>query len=88
MSWTKYGFGKTHARVRSPVEWARKGDPRAAGSLATTVGIGEALSTMLGGQLIQHVGFHASFLGLAAVTALAFGTLWIAIPETLRRRLL
>ncbi len=57
----------------------------AAGSLATTVGIGAALSTTLGGQLIQHIGFDVSFLGLAAVALLAFAMLWFAIPETLHR---
>jgi MFS family permease len=55
----------------------------AAGSLAAMVGIGAALSTTVGGQLIQHAGFHASFLGLAAVAAVAFTLLWIAVPETL-----
>lgn len=57
----------------------------AAGTLATMVGIGAALSTTLGGQLIQHIGFRASFLGLAAVAVCAFSMLWFAIPETLHR---
>src|SRR6204780_2328297 len=39
----------------------------AAGSLATMVGIGAAVSTTVGGLLIQHWGYRVSFLGLASV---------------------
>jgi MFS family permease len=56
----------------------------AAGSLATMVGIGAAVSTTIGGLLIQHFGYRASFLGLAAIALFAFVMLWFAIPETLR----
>jgi MFS family permease len=55
----------------------------AAGSLATMVGIGAAMSTTIGGVLIQHLGYRASFLGLAGIALFAFTTLWFAIPETL-----
>jgi MFS family permease len=55
----------------------------ASGSLATMVGIGAALSNSVGGLLIQHFGYHASFLGLACIATLALTLLWIAIPETL-----
>jgi MFS family permease len=55
----------------------------AAGSLATMVGVGAALSTTIGGVLIQHLGYRASFLGLAGIALLAFAVLWFAIPETL-----
>jgi MFS family permease len=55
----------------------------AAGSLATMVGIGAALSTTIGGLLIQHLGYRASFLGLGGIALLAFAVLWFAIPETL-----
>jgi MFS family permease len=55
----------------------------AAGSLATMVGIGAALSTTIGGLLIQHLGYGASFLGLSAIALLAFAVFWFAIPETL-----
>jgi MFS family permease len=57
----------------------------AAGSLATMVGIGAAASTTFGGVLIQHLGYRASFLGLAGVAFLAFTLLWFAVPETLPR---
>jgi MFS family permease len=55
----------------------------AAGSLATTVGVGAAASTTIGGVLIQHLGYHASFLALAGIAAVAFVLLSVAIPETL-----
>jgi len=55
----------------------------AAGSLATMVGIGAAASTTFGGVLIQHFGYRASFLGLAAIALLACALLWLAVPETL-----
>jgi predicted MFS family arabinose efflux permease len=54
----------------------------AAGALATMVGIGAALSNTIGGQLIQHLGFNASFLGLAATAGVAVGLLWVLVPET------
>jgi MFS family permease len=57
----------------------------AAGSLATMVGIGAAVSTTIGGLLIQHLGYRASFLGLASVALFAFALLWFAIPETLSK---
>src|SRR5467141_2739698 len=55
----------------------------AVGSLATMVGIGAAASTTFGGVLIQHLGYRASFLGLAGIASLAFTLLWFAVPETL-----
>jgi MFS family permease len=57
----------------------------AAGALATMVGIGAALSTTIGGVLIQHLGYRASFLGLGGIAVLAFAVLWFAIPETLSK---
>jgi predicted MFS family arabinose efflux permease len=55
----------------------------AAGTLATMVGIGAAVSTTIGGALIQHLGYRTSFLGLASIALLAFALLWFAVPETL-----
>jgi MFS family permease len=55
----------------------------AAGVLATMVGIGAALSNTIGGLLIQHVNYRASFLGLAAIALAALVLLWLAVPETL-----
>lgn len=57
----------------------------AAGALATMVGIGAAVSTTIGGQLIHRVGFHASFLGLAGIAVVAFSILLIGVPETMQK---
>jgi MFS family permease len=57
----------------------------AAGSLATMVGIGAAGSMTIGGVLIQHSGYRASFLGLAGIALLAVALLWFAVPETLSK---
>ena len=58
----------------------------AAGALATMVGIGAALSNTIGGLLIQHLSYNASFLGLAAIAAAAFTLLFFVVPETLPSR--
>jgi predicted MFS family arabinose efflux permease len=47
------------------------------------VGIGAALSNTVGGVLIQRLGYHSSFLGLAAIALAAFLLLWSNLPETL-----
>ncbi len=54
----------------------------AQGALGTAVGLGAALSNALGGVLAHRFGFSASFLGLAAIAAIAFSLLWAAVPET------
>jgi MFS family permease len=57
----------------------------AQGALATMVGIGAALSNTIGGQLVQHISYRASFLGLASIALLAFALLWFAVPETVNQ---
>lgn len=54
----------------------------AQGALGTTVGLGAAASTAVGGALANHYSFAVSFLGLAAVALVAFGLLWLTVPET------
>ena len=56
------------------------------GALATVVGIGAALSTTVGGLLIEHASYRVSFLGLAGIAACATALLWVAVPETLPGR--
>jgi MFS family permease len=53
-----------------------------AGTLATAVGIGAALSMTVGGVLVQRFDYRASFLGLAGIALLAFALLWFTVPET------
>lgn len=55
------------------------------GGLATMVGIGAALSTTVGGSLIQHFSYRVSFLGLAGIALVAFTLMWFTVPETLNR---
>jgi MFS family permease len=52
------------------------------GAVTTAVGIGAALSQSIAGGIVHRFGYHAGFLFLAAVAALAFMLLWIAMPET------
>ncbi len=53
------------------------------GALATVVGVGAALSTTVGGALVQHFSYRASFLGLAGIALIAVLLLWFTVPETL-----
>lgn len=56
----------------------------AQGALATAVGLGAALSTALGGALIQHYGYNVSFLSLGSLAIVAFALLFFGVPETTR----
>jgi len=56
-----------------------------AGSLCDDGGIGAALSTTIGGVLIQHLGYRASFLGLGGIALLAFAVVMVRDPETLTK---
>ncbi|MGV8862805.1 MAG: MFS transporter [Pseudomonas sp.] len=53
------------------------------GALSTVFGLGAALSTGLAGLVVQQAGYSAAFLTLAAIAAVAFLLLWLAMPETL-----
>ena len=57
----------------------------AGGALATAVGLGAALSTTFGGQLIKHGSYATSFLCLGGAAAFALMLLIFAMPETLRK---
>jgi MFS family permease len=52
------------------------------GAISTIFGLGAALSPALAGLVLQTSGYNAAFLTLAAIAALAFALLWIAMPET------
>lgn len=53
------------------------------GALSTVFGLGAALSNGLAGLVVQLAGYSAAFLTLAAVAAMAFVLLLLAMPETL-----
>jgi len=57
----------------------------AQGALATAAGTGAALSTALGGALVQRYGYNISFSALGALAIVAFALLFFGVPETLRR---
>ncbi len=56
----------------------------ALGGLAMAVGVGAALSTVVAGSIAQRAGFAVSFLALGAIALLAFLTMLIFVPETLK----
>lgn len=55
------------------------------GAVATTQGLGAALSATLAGSIIVWEGYSASFLALAAIAAAGFVLYLLAMPETKSR---
>ncbi|WP_294354337.1 MFS transporter [uncultured Sphingomonas sp.] len=52
------------------------------GAVATTQGLGAALSASMAGAIIVWAGYSASFLTLAAIAAVGFSLYLMAMPET------
>jgi MFS family permease len=52
------------------------------GAISTVFGLGAALSNGLAGLVVREAGYSAAFLTLAAIAAVAFVLLWLAVPET------
>ncbi|MEN5300597.1 MULTISPECIES: MFS transporter [unclassified Pseudomonas] len=52
------------------------------GALTTMFGLGAALSPGLAGLVLQAAGYDAAFLALAAIAAVAFVLVLVALPET------
>ena len=52
------------------------------GAISTAVGIGASLSQFIAGAIVNHFGFNAGFLFLAAVAAGAFLLFYFFMPET------
>jgi MFS family permease len=52
------------------------------GAVATTQGLGAALSASLAGAIIVWAGYSVSFLTLAAIAAAGFTLYLVAMPET------
>lgn len=57
------------------------------GAITTAVGIGAALSQVVAGSIVHHVGFRAGFLFLVGVASAAFAILYLFMPETRNIRL-
>ena len=56
------------------------------GAITTAVGIGAALSQVIAGSIVHHVGSNAGFLFLAGVALAAFAILYLFMPETRQTR--
>ena len=54
----------------------------AQGGVMTAQGIGASLSGLAAGVVVDHLGYSAAFLTSAAVAAIAFAVLALAMPET------
>jgi MFS family permease len=54
----------------------------AQGFAGTAIGVGAALSTGMSGYVVQHFGYVAGFLGLAAIGAAGCAVLYAFLPET------
>jgi MFS family permease len=52
------------------------------GAIFTALGIGASLSVLLAGFIVQHAGYNAAFLALAAIAAVALALFAFAMPET------
>jgi predicted MFS family arabinose efflux permease len=57
------------------------------GAITTAVGIGAALSQVIAGSIVHHVGFRAGFFFLAGVASAALAILYFFMPETRNTRL-
>jgi predicted MFS family arabinose efflux permease len=57
------------------------------GAITTAVGIGAALSQVIAGTIVHHLGFRAGFLFLVGVALAAFAILYLFMPETRNTRL-
>jgi predicted MFS family arabinose efflux permease len=54
----------------------------AQGIMGTAIGIGASISTTFAGQMSDHFGSEAAFLGLAGVAAAGLTLVWALMPET------
>jgi predicted MFS family arabinose efflux permease len=52
------------------------------GAIGMAVGIGASSSNLLGGNVVQQLGYQAGLGTMAAIAALALAVFWIAMPET------
>ena len=68
----------------------RLGDPRRAGTAQALVGtslvFGSAVGPLLGGLLVEGLGYRGMFLLLAGIAAVATAIVALAVPETLGAR--
>lgn len=58
----------------------------AQGAVGTVQGVGASSSGLVAGIIVDHLGYNAAFMTAAAVAAIAFAVLAMAMPETVPRR--
>ena len=46
------------------------------------VGIGASSSNLLGGNVVERLGYQAGFVAMAGIAAVALAVFWMAMPET------
>lgn len=56
----------------------------AQGAVATTQGIGAAISGLFVGEIVDHFGYSAAFFALAAAATVAWAVFFLLMPETRR----
>ncbi|MGA8655987.1 MAG: MFS transporter [Chthoniobacterales bacterium] len=54
----------------------------AQGAIGMAVGIGASSSNLLGGNVVEWMGYQAGFVTMAGIAAVALTVFWIAMPET------
>ena len=54
----------------------------AQGAIGMAVGIGASLSNLLGGDVVERMGYRAGFVTMAGIAAVALTVFWMAMPET------
>ncbi len=54
----------------------------ALGAIATMQGIGASASGLIAGEIVDHAGYRAAFLGAGGVAVLALSVLAVGVPET------
>jgi MFS family permease len=52
------------------------------GAIGMAVGIGASLSNLLGGNVVECMGYRAGFVTMAGIAAVALSVFWVAMPET------
>jgi MFS family permease len=54
----------------------------AQGAIGMAVGIGASSSNLLGGSVVEWMGYRTGFVTMAGIGAVALAVFWIAMPET------
>jgi hypothetical protein len=67
-------------RAEGTIRYAKHNPRGEIGGMA--VGIGASLSNLLGGDVVERMGYRAGFVTMAGIAAVALIVFWMAMPET------